>query len=116
MFDGVKRVTLPNQCMSLQEMFRRFVRREPLPMEKKGVYLETDYDLEKVATLDRVEQDEVLAEMREKTEAAEAKVKKAIKAKEEKEAAAKKAADDAAEADMRARIEKQKDPKSGVSK
>jgi len=87
-FAGVKKVTVPGQCMSLAEMFRRFVRREPLPVEKKGLYLESDYDLEKVATLDRVDQEVVLEEMREKTKAAEIKLKKAQKAKAEKEAAA----------------------------
>lgn len=116
-FKGVKRVTLPSQVMSIQEMFRRFVRREPLPLEKKGVYIETDYDLEKISSMDMVERDELLDELREKTKAAEAKAKKAIKDKADKDAAALKARDEKAEADMRARIEKEKqsDPKSGVS-
>jgi len=116
MFDGVKRCTLPSQVMSIAEMFRRFVRREPLPAEKHGIYVESDYDLEKVAAMDRVDQDLVLSEMREKTMAAEAKVKKAQKAKAEKEAADLKARDEKAEADMRARIEKQSDPKSLTAK
>lgn len=64
MFDGVKRVTLPNQCMSLSEMLRRFVRREALPAAKDGVYIETDYDLEKVSKMDRVEQDEIISELK----------------------------------------------------
>lgn len=112
MFEGVKRVTLPNQCMSLQEMLRRFVRREPLPVEKKGIYHESDYDLEKLATADRTEQDEVLEVMKRDVEA---KKKKVTDAKE-KEAAEKKARDDAAEADMRKRIEKQNDPKESIPK
>lgn len=104
MFVGVKRVTVPGQAMSLKEMFRRFVRREPLPVEKKGTYLESDYDLEKVSTMDRVEQEEVLAEMRSKTEAAEGRVK----------AARKKVADDLkkAEEEFKAKSQlEQKDPK-----
>lgn len=108
MFEGVKRVTLPNQCMSLQEMLRRFVRREPLPVERRGIYHESDYDLEKLATADRTEQDEVLAQMKLDVESK----KKKLEAAKEKAAAAQKARDDAAEADMRARIEKQNDPKN----
>jgi len=77
MFKGVKRVTIPGQCMSLAEMFRRFVRREPLPVEKQAIYVESDYDLEKVSTMDRVDQEVILEEMKEKTKAAEAKIKKA---------------------------------------
>lgn len=76
-FPGVKKRTLPNQCMSLAEMFRRFVRREPLPTEKNGIYVESDYDLEKLAHLDRVEQDEILDEMKSKTEALKNKALKA---------------------------------------
>lgn len=115
LFTGVKRRTLPNQAMSLAEMFRRFVRREPLPVEKEGVYVESDYDLEKIAHMDTVEKEEVLQEMKESTRVKEAKVKKAQEAHEAKEAAKKKR-DDEAEADMRARIEKQKDPKDSSSK
>lgn len=102
-----KKFTLPDQCMSLAEMFRRFVRREPLPVEKQGVYIESDYDLEKVANMDRLEQEEVLSEMREKTQAAEAKVKSAQrkKKKEEIDASAKVASPSV----------EQKDPKEGDS-
>lgn len=89
-FVGVKRVTIPNQCMSLQEMLRRFVRREPLPVERQGVFIESDYDLEKLSTLDRTEQDEVVADMKrdvaskkKKVDDAKAKVAAAAKAKED---------------------------------
>lgn len=64
MFDGVKRCTLPNQVMSLAEMLRRYVRREPLPSAKDGVYVEGDYDLEKVVKMDRVEQDEIISDLK----------------------------------------------------
>jgi len=89
MFDGVKRLTLPDQAMSLAEMFRRFVRREPLPVEKAATYIETNYDLEKIAKLDRVEKDEILAVMREETKLAEHKVAQAKKKKQEEEDASK---------------------------
>lgn len=47
-FVGVKRVTVPNQSMSLREIISRFVRREPLPVSKEGVYEDRFGDLEKL--------------------------------------------------------------------
>lgn len=87
LFPGVKRVTLPNQCMSLAEMFRRFVRREPLPVEKQGIYVEGEHDLEKVARMDRVEQEELLDQLKANTSAKEkaAKDKIAEELKKEEE-------------------------------
>lgn len=70
--------------MSLREMLNRFVRREPLPVEKEGVYIESEYDLEKIPHMDRTEQDEIHAEMKAKTAAAKSKVDK--KKKEETDA------------------------------
>jgi len=93
MFNGVKRLTLPNQCMSLQEMLRRFVRREPLPVEKKGVYIETEYDLEKLAKEDRVHQDEVIEIMKQDVEVKKAKAEKAKADKAAKEEAIKQQSD-----------------------
>lgn len=86
LFTGVKRVTLPSQCMSLAEMFRRFVRREPLPAEKNGFFQEGPYDLEKVVHMDRVEQEEILSELKEQNAGRKAKAEAAI-AKAEKAAA-----------------------------
>jgi len=63
MYKG-KLLTLPKQCMSLQEMFRRFVRREPLPQETPGVYIDGEHDLEKIARMDRVDQDELLDQLK----------------------------------------------------
>jgi len=63
MYKG-KQLTVPKQVMSLQEMFRRFVRREPLPQEKLGVYIEGEHDLEKVARMDMVDQQELLDELK----------------------------------------------------
>lgn len=113
MFYGVKRVTLPNQAMSLQEMLRRFVRREPLPVEKQGVYIETDYDLEKLATADRTEQEEVIEELKRDVAGKKKKVDDA-KAAIEKIEADKKAAADKVAADLK-EYHQQKDPKEGSS-
>lgn len=100
-----KRVTVPNQCMSLEEMLRRFVRREALPVEKQGVYVESEYDLEKLAKEDRVHQEEVLAEMKRDTESKKKKVEEA----KAKKAAEKKEAEDKAKADYIASLQ-QMDP------
>lgn len=103
LFPGVKARTIPDQAMSIKEMFRRFVRREPLPLERDGVYVESEYDLEKISHMDTIEKREILEEMREKVSAKDAKVKRAQKEKEEKEKAL---------ADAVASVE-QKDPKGG---
>lgn len=109
MFDGVKRTTLPNQCMSLQEMLRRFVRREPLPSAKDGVYIEGDYDLEKIVKMDRVEQDEILEAVKETVSR-----RKKVVVDEDKrvseELRVKKEAERAAERELL-----QRDPKEGSS-
>lgn len=108
LFVGVKRCTLPNQCMSLAEMLRRYVRREPLPAAKDGVYVETDYDLEKLTKMDRVEQEEVLTEMKQtvarKRKVVEDEDKKVSEAK-----AAKKKAEEGAMFDQLSKLS-QKDP------
>lgn len=60
-FVGVKRMTVPNQSMSLREIIRRFIRRESLPLSKDGTYEERFEDLEKLShqditvRMDRVE-------------------------------------------------------------
>lgn len=66
------RLTVPRGCMSIAEMLRRYVRREALPAERRGIYVDVGYDLEKVAGMDRVEQQDVLDQVRE-----DVKVKKA---------------------------------------
>lgn len=59
-FTGVKRVTVPNQSMTLQEILQRFVRRESLPVMKEGTY-QTGYgDLEKIQNMDITEKMEVV--------------------------------------------------------
>lgn len=65
------------QSMSLQEILRRFVRKESLPISKEGVYEDRyDYDLEKLAKEDMTVQQEVLDEMKSKASVLEQKVKK----------------------------------------
>lgn len=64
-FKGKKKVTIPAQSMKLSEIIRRFVKREPLPAEREGVYDDRhDYDLEKLAKADRTIQEEVLEEVK----------------------------------------------------
>lgn len=105
-----KRVTVPNQAMSLREMLKRFVRREPLPVEKEGVYIETEYDLEKIPHMDRTEQEAILSEVKEKTAKAKAKVDKFKKDQLDKAIAEEVAKQKAEE------LKKQSDPKAGESK
>lgn len=105
-----KSKTVPNQAMSLREMLRRFVRREALPVEKEGVYVESEYDLEKIPFMDRTEQDAILAEQKEKTAKAKAKVDKFRKDEADRAIAEEVAKRKAEEA------KKQSDPKVGESK
>jgi len=83
-----KLLTLPKQAMSLQEMFRRFIRREPLPQEKPGVFIDGEHDLEKVARMDMVDQQELLDELKADTMSKKAKAESAyaahVKAEEDK--------------------------------
>lgn len=65
-FAGVKRVTVPNQSMSLRDIIQRFVRRESLPVSKEGIYEERFGDLEKLKHQDITVQMEKVEEMREK--------------------------------------------------
>lgn len=64
-FAGVKRVVVPRQSMTLQEIITRFVKREALPVVKEGIYEDRfPYDLEKLAHEDRTLQDEVLEDLK----------------------------------------------------
>lgn len=55
-FTGEKVHTVPNQSMTLQEILKRFVRREQLPVMKDGVYETRFGDLEKLKNADITEQ------------------------------------------------------------
>lgn len=96
-FVGEKRCVLPNQSMTLQEIIRRFVKKESLPIEMQGVYNDTyDYDLEKLGKADITIREEVVAEL--KVKVAEGRRKEAdyLKAKADKDNAARQAVFDAA--------------------
>lgn len=47
-----KKQTVPNQSMSLQEIIKRFTRKEALPLEKEGVFEDRFGDLEKLSRED----------------------------------------------------------------
>lgn len=47
-----KKRTVPNQSMSLQEIIKRFTRKEALPLEKEVVYEDRFGDLEKLSRED----------------------------------------------------------------
>lgn len=83
-FKGTKRLTVPNQSMSLREILRRFVKREALPVMREGVYEDRMEDLEKLAKADPVIQMEKAQEWKEKGDA----MKKAAAEKAAKERAA----------------------------
>lgn len=83
-FVGHKVHTLPQQAMSLREIILRFTRKESLPVEKQGVYIDNMGDLEKAQHLDITEKYERAEAMREKAD----KYRKVLKDREE---AAKKA-------------------------
>lgn len=96
-FVGVKKCVLPNQSMTLQEIIRRFVKKESLPIEMQGVYNDSyDYDLEKLGKADITVREEVVAEL--KVQVAEGRRKEAeyLKAKADKEALARQSVFDAA--------------------
>ena len=100
-FVFVKAVTVPNQAMTLQDVLKRFVRREPVAIEKQGIYEERFGDLEKLSHADPVIQQEKVAEWKEVTNQR----FKAYKDSEEKKAQKKKEEFDAA---VRAQIEREK--------
>lgn len=54
-FKGQKVNTVPSQAMSLQDIIKRFIRKESLPIEKQGFYEERLGDLEKIAREDMTE-------------------------------------------------------------
>lgn len=91
-FKGVKKLTVPKQCLSLKEIVKRFVRKESLPIAHEGVYEHRFGDLEKLSRGDMFDQLEHAKFL--ETKIFERNERE--KAKDEKRAADKKAADDAA--------------------
>lgn len=63
-FVGVKRQTVPNQSLSLREIVKRFIRREPLPVAKEGYFEDRFGDLEKISKADIVVQLERAEELK----------------------------------------------------
>jgi len=51
-FTNAKIFTVPDQSMTLREIIRRFLRKESLPVEKDGVYIDGLGDLEKASKAD----------------------------------------------------------------
>lgn len=92
-FEGVKRVTVPGQSMSLREIVRRYVRREAMPVGvTEGVYETRFGDLEKISKMDLVEQHEHIQSLKDAIKAFEVRSEKEEnerKASEEKELFAK---------------------------
>lgn len=66
---GSKKLTVPNQSMSLEEILRRFTRGEPLAIGREGSFNEeVDEDLEKLATRDLVDRQEYVDKLKQKQE------------------------------------------------
>lgn len=63
-FSKIPDVTVPDQSISLAEMIRRFTRNEPLPVGQKVFYMDTKYDLEKVAKMDLVDKEAFIEEQK----------------------------------------------------
>lgn len=62
---GRKKLVIPNQSLSLQEILERFTRKEALPIGRDANYHESDDDLEKVAHFDLVDKAEFSAKLSE---------------------------------------------------
>lgn len=96
-FKHCKKLVTPNQSMTLQEIIRRFIKKEALPVSHEGTYEDRyDIDLEKLQHEDLTVKDEVLQVYRDKVKTLDAKVKSEEK---EKQTAMQKAA-----ADQRAKL------------
>jgi len=75
-FKGDKRHTVPSQSLSLREILRRYVRRQPLPTSNDVQYDTRFGDIEKMAKLDITEQKEIAKDLRAKIKAFEEGVEK----------------------------------------
>lgn len=106
-FKGVKRVTVPNQSMTLAQILKRFVKRESLPLEKEGFYEDRyDYDLEKIQREDLVVKDEIMESVKSDVKAKDAKHKQAVATEKD----AMKRAQAAKKAELYEEFKKQQDP------
>lgn len=91
-FVGHKVHTIPSQCMTLRDIIIRFTRKESLPVEKQGVYIDNMGDLEKAQHEDLTVKHERAELLRQKIAKGEA----AAKLREEEAAERKKALESAA--------------------
>lgn len=108
-FKGVKVTVVPNQSMTLQQIVKRFIKKESLPLSKEGFYEDRyDYDLEKIQKEDLVEKDEIMAQVKADVKAKDEKHKKAVA--EEQDAMKRAAA--AKKAELYEEFKKQQDPKN----
>lgn len=89
-----KKIVVPNQAMSLQEILERFTRNEQLPIGKDAQYHESEDDLEKVVHMDLVDREEYMEKQKN--------IQKMFKAQEAKK---KKAADEKIAAEYRQKVE-----------
>lgn len=77
-FTGVKDTCVPNQSMSLDEIVRRYVRREPLNVNHNEAFYEERFgDLEKIAKGDLVEQEAAIIAIKAKMDALKSDIEKA---------------------------------------
>lgn len=60
-----KKIVVPNQAMTLQEILERFTRNEQLPIGKDVQYHESEDDLEKVQHMDLVDREEYMDKLKE---------------------------------------------------
>lgn len=59
-----KKIVVPNQSMSLEEILHRFTRGEPLAIGREVQYHESDDDLEKVSNMDLVDRQEFVEKLK----------------------------------------------------
>lgn len=76
---------IPNQSMTLQEIIKRFVRKESLPIMKEGTYNEDyEYDLEKLVHADITERHDVINHLKYLQQKAKQEYEKSERAKQAK--------------------------------
>jgi len=93
---GRKKQVVPNQAMSLEEILKRFVRNEALPIGREALYHEGEDDLSKLDDMDPVDKKEyadrqrqVQREFKEQERVKREKAKAKIEAEERSKIAAK---------------------------
>lgn len=109
-FKGVKKVTVPNQSMSLRTIIQKFVRNEPVNISSsEGYYEESMGDLEKLQHQDLFDLHEMYVENRRKLEEMQEKVQKTKAAKQKAEY------DALIESEVQKRLASQKPPAANAA-